>query len=625
MSINKAQREYRFHPVRKWRFDFALLNQKVAIEFEGGIFINGGHNLNSERTMTTNTKQEDKITLIPIENLVLSPLNVRKTFNQERIDGLAVDIKKNGLLQYPTVRPKDGKYEIVFGNRRYKALIIVCQVDASFKLVPCVVKEYSDEEVEAIQLAENINREELTPMEECEAYQRLLKYHKTIMRVSEVTGKTPNHIQSRIQLKSLIKEFQTHLATGVLPIAQALIVAKLPEEQQKALLKNDRVLDFNGKKVQSVCTVEELKRYIADEIYIPLNSAAFDLNSKNLNPKMGSCMVCEFNTGSNTLLFSDITDESFCTKGSCFKEKTLKHINIRVNQLKAAGEKVIPLREASYSWETGKKKVDGYDTDPSIQYNVSKKKVDGAMVGIFLQIENYNPKYAVGEEVYLSEKTKEEKISSSNSRKDQSIPAEETPLEQRERRMYKRFDKEDDLDKVEVRKLVMKEIFKQKTLTPAIVADFTEQFLTQAYSTNNLLVFREFGINPKDYAKDDGFTSVGMWDDKMFQQFAAKIKTGEDLIRFIVIAYAANHVSEHQTTDVNITDPKRDELLLAAKEYKIDIKKLHKPFVDKRKEERKLQLADLEAAKKRAKDREKKAKKESKPEQKSKAKKAAKK
>ncbi|MDQ7818850.1 MAG: ParB/RepB/Spo0J family partition protein [Melioribacteraceae bacterium] len=561
--------------------------------------------------MTQAAKQQDQITMVPINRLTSSPMNARKEFDPSEIIELAESIRKDGLIQPLSVRELDSvDFEIIAGERRFRACRLINTNNANvMNLIPCIIRDYSDEEAEAIQLAENIHRKDLTPMEECEAYTKLLKHHKTVQRVAEVVGKTPNYVYSRIQLKALIKEFQGYLGSGTLPIAQAVILAKLPEEQQKKLLKDNEIIDKNGKEVQAVCTVQGLKRMIADSVYIPLNSASFDLKDKKLDPKMGACTDCQFNTGCNTVLFSDITDESHCTKGSCFRGKTLKHINARVNQLKAAGEIVIMLYEENQYWGSNKKKVEGYEAVASCDFKISEKKTEGATIGIFIEQNRWNPKYALGQEVYLSDKPKEKSSSSSrNSRKDKSIPAEEIPIEMRERRMLKRFAKEDDLDKVEVRKLIMRELFKQKELKPSVIKDVAKEVISSVYPVNSLVVYRDYGINPEGYEEDDDFT-LKMWGDDGTDSLMSKIKTEHDLLILILKCFTAHNLQAHQTSDVNLTDPEFDDLIKAAKEYKIDIKKLHSPFIAKREEERKIELADLEVAKKRAKEREKKVKK----------------
>jgi ParB/RepB/Spo0J family partition protein len=572
--------------------------------------------------MTNKIKTEDQITLIPIDQLHSSPVNARKNFNPDEIAELSKSIAENGLIQPITIRlvttitnpDKSIWWEIVTGERRFRACKIAAQVKPELREVKCIVREYTDEEVEAIQLAENIHRKDLSPMEECNAYRKLLKYHKTIQRVSEVVGKSENYVSSRMQLISLEKKLQKCLDEGSLPVAQALIIAKLPEEEQKELQNHD-VLNFDNKgNLQQISSVKELKEVIADRIYIPINSASFDLKDKSLNPKMGSCLDCKFNTGCNTVLFSDITDESFCTKGSCFQEKTFKHITARVKELKKAGENVTLLYEEDYVYGDHKKKVNNLEATASCDFSISEKKKDGCIgVGIFIEKERYQPKHQIGEEVYLSEKPKEKKNSSPSSR-NKDIPADETPIEMRERRMKERFVKEDNLDKIEVRKLIVKDIIEtQKSISPTIIKKAVKTILFNL-KYNNLLIFRYYGIDIKGTESLET-DNLDAWkvDDKDLKKLLDQIKTESDLLQLIKCSIAYYSLDLYMKNDVNITKTQDDRLIQIAKEYSINIPNLHAPLVHKRQTERTQEFADLNEAKKRVAEREKKNVKEVKP------------
>ncbi len=581
--------------------------------------------------MTEKTKSEDKIELIPITKLHSSPMNARKKFNGDSIAELAADIRQNGLIQNPIVRirtsisdpEKSVWYEIVAGERRFRALKIACQVKPSLSEVPCIVRDYTDEEVEIIQISENIHREELSAMEECNAYHRLFNYHKSIQRVSEVAGKDANYVRSRMQLKSLTKDLQKFLDDKTLPITQALIIAKLPEEQQKSLLKNHNVISIDKGKIEKIASADRLKKIIECEISIPINSATFDIKDKNLNPKMGACTECEYNTGCNTVLFADLTDESRCTKGSCFADKTFKHIAARVKQLKESGENVVMLFEQDYNYGELHKKINGYNTVASCKFVIWEKKTDGAILGIFVANDRWNSKFNIGQEVYLTEKPKEKRNQSSDSRKE--IPADESPIEQRERRMKKRFEREDNLDKIEVRKQIATVISKEKNLSKSIIREAAESLLF-TFRENNLLVFRKYGIELEGYENDETASLEDFKvDDEEIDKLLNKIKSESDLLQLIKCSVVTSHLELNNKTDVNLTDTKNDELIKIAKEYNVNIPAFMKPLVEARKKEREQELSDLSEAKKRAKEREKKLKKSSKAEQKSSNKKAAKK
>lgn len=583
--------------------------------------------------MTTKIKEQDQITKIDISQLHSSELNSRKSFKQESIDELAKSICENGLIQPITVRlrtsvtnpDKSIWYEIIAGERRFRALKVAILEKPELKDVLCIVRDYTDEEAEAVQIAENIHREDLSPMEECEAYNKLYKHHKTILRVAEIAGKSENYVSSRMQLSTLHKQLQKFLKDGSLPIAHALIFAKYPEELQKNMMENYRIMNYerSGKGeitgINELVSVKKLIKAIADEYNVPLNSAIFNLEDANLDSKAGPCTKCKFNTGLNKSLFEDVTNESMCIKGSCFKSKTWKSIENRVKQLKTSGEKFLLLWEDEYEYQSHNgKDYKGYKTVSSWPYKISKQKSADAILGIILD-PKYNSKYSVGEEVYLTEKPKKELKTSPNSGR-VVAPPDESPLEMRERRMTSKFAKQDELDKIEVRKQIVKKIITDQKFLSSTMLQEAIQEIVAGIKSNNLLVFRHYGIEV-DESKPTGNLDKWNVDEKDWKKLYTKIKTEADLLVLIRVCMAYRDLNLFKVQEVNLTNAEDDYLIQYAKEYKIDVNALHKPLVESRKKEREIELADLQAAKARAKEKEKKEKAEAKAKGKSSSKK----
>jgi hypothetical protein len=415
----------------------------------------------------------------------------------------------------------------------------------------------------------------------------------------------------------LNKKLQKFLIDGTLPLAQALVLAKLPEEMQKDLMKSHS-MEINGDELIAIDSLKELKKRIEDEHIIPLNSAVFDASDKKLDVKRGSCTDCGFNTGANKSLFEDITEESKCMKGSCFIGKTWKHIKNRIKQLEAPGEKPTFLYESNYVWGESKKIIEGFECWPSCEFEISKKKKEGFNLGIMLAPERFNPKLSLGEELFI--KRNDRKKESHASKKTTILP-DESPIEQRERRMKKRFEREDEIDKAEVRKEIAKIINQRGTLSRIIIEDAAKELLF-GLKLNNLLVFRAYGIEIEGREKDET-GNLDQWgvDDKIINKLLSMIKSEEELLKFIKCAVTYSYLDIFVKANVNITSAKNDKLIKLANEYEIDINALHKTFVEKRTKERETEIADLEAAKKRAKEREKKPSVEVTPKSKSKLKK----
>ena len=175
---------------------------------------------------------------IPLTDICPSNLNPRKTFDQESLNELAENIKENGLIQPITVRklPKgsDHKFEIVCGERRYRAVTI-----AGMEEIPCVVRELDDKQAFAAMIIENLQRKDVDPMEEAAAFSKL--YTDGTMKIAEIAkmlGKSSSFVTSRIQLNNIIPEFEALMRNGTLYLVHLLEICKLTQDQQKVLYEN---------------------------------------------------------------------------------------------------------------------------------------------------------------------------------------------------------------------------------------------------------------------------------------------------------------------------------------------------------------------------------------------------
>ena len=134
----------------------------------------------------------------------------RKNFDPERIAELADSIREHGIIQPLVVRPKGAGYEIVAGERRYRAAR-----EAGLPQVPCLVREYSDEDNMLIAIIENMQREDLNPIEEAQGLNEMIRaYGMTQEEVSRSVSKSRPYITNSLRLLKLPQEMQTMLAEG---------------------------------------------------------------------------------------------------------------------------------------------------------------------------------------------------------------------------------------------------------------------------------------------------------------------------------------------------------------------------------------------------------------------------
>ncbi|KPQ07008.1 MAG: chromosome partitioning protein ParB [Rhodobacteraceae bacterium HLUCCA12] len=166
---------------------------------------------------------------VPIEQLRANPNQPRRHFDADRMAELVESIREKGIIQPLIVRPYDGQeahFEIVAGERRWRAAQA-----ARLHEIPVIVKEFSDSEVLEIAIVENIQRADLSPIEEAQGYKALMdRFGHTQERISEALGKSRSYIANLLRLLTLPEEVREMLASGALSVghARALITAPDP-------------------------------------------------------------------------------------------------------------------------------------------------------------------------------------------------------------------------------------------------------------------------------------------------------------------------------------------------------------------------------------------------------------
>lgn len=172
--------------------------------------------------------------LCGIEEIQPNPLQPRKTFPDEQLQELADSIKEKGILQPLMVRRRGDKFELIAGERRWRAA-----QRAGMREVPVLVKEVSDSEMLELSLIENIQREDLNPIEEAEAYKRLMEeFDLTQEEVSRKIGKDRTTIANTIRLLKLPPEVKQSLSEGKISMGHARAFLGLDgADRQRALLR----------------------------------------------------------------------------------------------------------------------------------------------------------------------------------------------------------------------------------------------------------------------------------------------------------------------------------------------------------------------------------------------------
>ncbi|KGR91855.1 plasmid partitioning protein ParB [Ureibacillus massiliensis 4400831 = CIP 108448 = CCUG 49529] len=211
-------------------------------------------------------KNDDSIEKISIQKLVANPYQPRKLFDDEAIEELAQSIKEHGIIQPIVVRKKGSKYEIVVGERRYRAAKL-----ANLEEVPAIVKEMSDEQMMEVAILENLQREDLTPIEEAEAYQSLIeKLNFTQEDLAKRLGKSRPHITNHIRLLQLPEEVRKLVNDGSLSMGHGRTLLGLKNKR--------RIPELANKVIKHSLNVRQLENLIKE-----YNSEVSRETSKKVN------------------------------------------------------------------------------------------------------------------------------------------------------------------------------------------------------------------------------------------------------------------------------------------------------------------------------------------------------
>lgn len=175
-------------------------------------------NVSRETSKTsTVTKEEPKEITLKLTKIEPNREQPRKEFNEEQLQELADSIKNYGILQPLLVQKKENYYEIIAGERRWRAAKI-----AGLKEVPVVIREYSEQQAVEIALIENVQREDLNPIEEASAYQRLIQeFHLKQEEIAERVCKNRATIANSLRLLNLCPDVQQMLIQGIISSGHA--------------------------------------------------------------------------------------------------------------------------------------------------------------------------------------------------------------------------------------------------------------------------------------------------------------------------------------------------------------------------------------------------------------------
>lgn len=237
---------------------------------------------------------EREIHELPIEDVIPNEDQPRKNFDEQSLATLAESIKNLGIFQPIVVRKQKDKYQIVAGERRYRAALMV-----GLETVPVVVKNYNTEEMTEVALVENLQREGLDPIEEALAYQGLMNtYKQTQEMISARLGRSRSYIANMMRLLKLAASVQKDLIEGDLTVGQARpLLALRSAAQQVEAAERIKEGELSARQAEQLVKAMMSKKTKSKESTEPHNTAEVRALVDRLKLSLGSPVSIKFRAG----------------------------------------------------------------------------------------------------------------------------------------------------------------------------------------------------------------------------------------------------------------------------------------------------------------------------------------
>ena len=263
-------------------------------------------NKSSQTLRADDENSNQRILSIPVDKIIRNKDQPRQVFFDESLESMASSIKENGQLAPIIVRKGKNGYELIAGERRWRAMQSIRE-----DMIDAIVMDVTDKESALIAIVENVQREQLNAIEEAEALNKLnIEYDMTHDDIAKYTGKSRSHITNILRLNTLASYVKLKLADGLIEMGHARAVLSLDVTQQESIIKQaisrklsvraveGLVRNFKRKPVKQVKSInhdtisleKELSEYLAADIKINHNAAGtgkIEIKYKSLNELQG--------------------------------------------------------------------------------------------------------------------------------------------------------------------------------------------------------------------------------------------------------------------------------------------------------------------------------------------------
>lgn len=301
--------------------------------------------------MAGKTNEFREAELLLVSRIQENDGNHRKDMDEAEIKELADSIDQVGLIQPIVVRALKTKkydYKVVAGSRRLAAFQLL-KADH----IPATIMKGTEADYEMVQIIENCQRKDVTPVEEFHAFMSLYNRKFSAEDIAAQIGKSVQYVYDRMNITRLCDEAVVALHKNILHISQARELMKVPKEIQSDILKvmaiksGDEVIDFKPAK--------DFKQQVFSSYQQDLKNAIFDIAKEDLVPNVPACKDCPFRSHNKTLFFQDYQDDCFNT--GCYRKKTIAELGLREKALQ--GDKFEVVRITQLGW-TEEDQEEGY-------------------------------------------------------------------------------------------------------------------------------------------------------------------------------------------------------------------------------------------------------------------------
>jgi ParB family chromosome partitioning protein len=254
-----------------------------------------------ETTIVDEAKKNDEIVELDLNDLRPNPYQPRKKFDEEALNELAESIKEHGVFQPIIVKKSIKGYEIVAGERRYRA-----SKKLGLEKIPAIIKEFTDDEMMQISLLENLQRENLTSIEEAKAYKAIIDASNlTQEELAKKVGKSRSYITNILGLLTLPVSIQNLILENKISMGHARVLSKIEDE--------NKIKDLADKVLSDGLSVRELEDLVKEErvekkvkVVRSTPSNEYRTVERNLKEKLGSDV--KISNNKITIKFSSVQD-----------------------------------------------------------------------------------------------------------------------------------------------------------------------------------------------------------------------------------------------------------------------------------------------------------------------------